>query len=410
MLKNIKVVSKMNQKVQSKKQSPIFVIILGALTAIGALSIDMFLPGLPEIKNDFHTTTSNAQLTLSLFMIGLALGNLFAGPISDATGRKKPLWISMFIYTLASLGIVSVTNIEIMIALRFIQGVTGGAASVISRAIASDMYKGKELTKFLSLLMLVNGVAPVIAPAIGGVILSLAVWRMVFIILTVFGILMVIGSLTKVPESLQDDEKDSDGIKEMFKNFKHLLETPKFVLPMLIQGFSFIMLFTYISASPFIIQKIYGMSALQFSIMFAAIGITLIISSQLVGVLVDRIERRQLLKIVTYIQVLGVVIVAITLLNHLSFWILVIGFIILVAPVTAVASLGFSIAMDESTRGRGSASSLLGLVQFLLGGLMSSLVNVMGEHNVIPYVVIISMTAVIMIILQTIYTRLQRRS
>lgn len=399
----------MNQKVQSKKQSPIFVIILGALTAIGALSIDMFLPGLPEIKNDFHTTTSNAQLTLSLFMIGLALGNLFAGPISDATGRKKPLWISMFIYTLASLGIVFVTNIEIMIALRFIQGVTGGAASVISRAIASDMYKGKELTKFLSLLMLVNGVAPVIAPAIGGVILSLAVWRMVFIILTVFGILMVIGSLTKVPESLQDDEKDSDGIKEMFKNFKHLLETPKFVLPMLIQGFSFIMLFTYISASPFIIQKIYGMSALQFSIMFAAIGITLIISSQLVGVLVDRIERRQLLKIVTYIQVLGVVIVAITLLNHLSFWILVIGFIILVAPVTAVASLGFSIAMDESTRGRGSASSLLGLVQFLLGGLMSSLVNVMGEHNVIPYVVIISMTAVIMIILQTIYTRLQRR-
>lgn len=400
----------MNQKVQSKKQSPIFVIILGALTAIGALSIDMFLPGLPEIKNDFHTTTSNAQLTLSLFMIGLALGNLFAGPISDATGRKKPLWISMFIYTLASLGIVFVTNIEIMIALRFIQGVTGGAASVISRAIASDMYKGKELTKFLSLLMLVNGVAPVIAPAIGGVILSLAVWRMVFIILTVFGILMVIGSLTKVPESLQDDEKDSDGIKEMFKNFKHLIETPKFVLPMLIQGFSFIMLFTYISASPFIIQKIYGMSALQFSIMFAAIGITLIISSQLVGVLVDRIERRQLLKIVTYIQVLGVVIVAITPLNHLSFWILVIGFIILVAPVTAVASLGFSIAMDESTRGRGSASSLLGLVQFLLGGLMSSLVNVMGEHNVIPYVVIISITAIIMIILQTIYTRLQRGS
>lgn len=400
----------MNQKVQSKKQSPIFVIILGALTAIGALSIDMFLPGLPEIKNDFHTTTSNAQLTLSLFMIGLALGNLFAGPISDATGRKKPLWISMFIYTLASLGIVFVTNIEVMIALRFIQGVTGGAASVISRAIASDMYKGKELTKFLSLLMLVNGVAPVIAPAIGGIILSFAVWRMVFIILTIFGILMVIGSLTKVPESLQEDEKDSNGIKEMFKNFKHLLATPKFVLPMLIQGFSFIMLFTYISASPFIIQKIYGMSALQFSIMFAAIGITLIISSQLVGVLVDRIERRQLLKIVTYIQVLGVVIVAMTLLNHLSFWILVIGFIVLVAPVTAVASLGFSIAMDESTKGRGSASSLLGLVQFLLGGLMSSLVNVMGEHKVTPYVVIISITAVIMIILQTIYTRLQRRT
>ncbi|RQX27576.1 Bcr/CflA family efflux MFS transporter [Staphylococcus warneri] len=400
----------MNSKVRAKSQSLIFVIILGALTAIGALSIDMFLPGLPDIQNDFHTTTSNAQLTLSLFMIGLALGNLFAGPISDSIGRRKPLWISMLIYTIASLGIVFVTNIQVMIALRFIQGVTGGAASVISRAIASDMYKGKELTKFLSLLMLVNGVAPVIAPAIGGVILSFAVWRMVFIILTVFGVLMVIGTLTKVPESLQEDEKDSNGIREMFKNFKHLLFTPKFVLPMAIQGFSFIMLFTYISASPFIVQKIYHMSALQFSIMFAGIGITLIISSQLVGFLVDYVDRQRLLKIVTFIQIFGVVLVIFTLLNHMSFWILVIGFIILVSPVTAVASLGFSIAMDESTRGRGSASSLLGLVQFLLGGVMSSLVNVMGEHNVMPYVTIISSTAIILIILQLLNSKIHRNN
>ncbi|MBM6508143.1 MULTISPECIES: multidrug effflux MFS transporter [Staphylococcus] len=400
----------MNSKERAKSQSLIFVIILGALTAIGALSIDMFLPGLPDIQNDFHTTTSNAQLTLSLFMIGLALGNLFAGPISDSIGRRKPLWISMLIYTIASLGIVFVTNIQVMIALRFIQGITGGAASVISRAIASDMYKGKELTKFLSLLMLVNGVAPVIAPAIGGVILSFAVWRMVFIILTVFGVLMVIGTLTKVPESLQEDEKDSNGIREMFKNFKHLLFTPKFVLPMAIQGFSFIMLFTYISASPFIVQKIYHMSALQFSIMFAGIGITLIISSQLVGFLVDYVDRQRLLKIVTFIQIFGVVLVIFTLLNHMSFWILVIGFIILVSPVTAVASLGFSIAMDESTRGRGSASSLLGLVQFLLGGVMSSLVNVMGEHNVMPYVTIISSTAIILIILQLLNSKIHRNN
>ncbi|PTU82215.1 multidrug effflux MFS transporter [Staphylococcus pasteuri] len=400
----------MNSKERAKSQSLIFVIILGALTAIGALSIDMFLPGLPDIQNDFHTTTSNAQLTLSLFMIGLALGNLFAGPISDSIGRRKPLWISMLIYTIASLGIVFVTNIQVMIALRFIQGITGGAASVISRAIASDMYKGKELTEFLSLLMLVNGVAPVIAPAIGGVILSFAVWRMVFIILTVFGVLMVIGTLTKVPESLQEDEKDSNGIREMFKNFKHLLFTPKFVLPMAIQGFSFIMLFTYISASPFIVQKIYHMSALQFSIMFAGIGITLIISSQLVGFLVDYVDRQRLLKIVTFIQIFGVVLVIFTLLNHMSFWILVIGFIILVSPVTAVASLGFSIAMDESTRGRGSASSLLGLVQFLLGGVMSSLVNVMGEHNVMPYVTIISSTAIILIILQLLNSKIHRNN
>ena len=134
---------------------------------------------MPNIKNDFDTTASNAQLTISLFMVGLAFGNLFAGPISDASGRKKPLLIAMIIFTLASLGIIFVTNIWIMIALRLIQGLTGGAGAVISRAIASDMYSGNDLTKFLSLLMLVNGVAPVIAPALGGVILSFATWRMV---------------------------------------------------------------------------------------------------------------------------------------------------------------------------------------------------------------------------------------
>lgn len=391
----------MNDLTQFNKRSPIFIIILGSLTAIGALSIDMFLPGLPDIRNDFQTTTSNAQLTLSMFMIGLAFGNLFAGPISDSTGRRKPLIIAMIIFTLASLGIVFVHNIWLMVALRFLQGVTGGAAAVISRAIASDMYSGNELTKFMALLMLVNGIAPVVAPTIGGIILNYSVWRMVFVILTIFGFVMVIGSLLKVPESLTvTNRESSSGLKTMFKNFKILLKTPRFVLPMLIQGMTFVILFTYISASPFIIQKIYGMTAIQFSWMFAGIGITLIISSQLTGYLVDYIDTQKLLRAMTTIQIIGVILVTIVLLNHWNFWILAIGFIILIAPVTGVATLGFTIAMDESSSGRGSSSSLLGLVQFLFGGVASPLVRVKGEDNPIPYIIIIIATAVILIILQ----------
>ncbi|WRN05331.1 multidrug effflux MFS transporter [Staphylococcus aureus] len=391
----------MNDLTQFNKRSPIFIIILGSLTAIGALSIDMFLPGLPDIRNDFQTTTSNAQLTLSMFMIGLAFGNLFAGPISDSTGRRKPLIIAMIIFTLASLGIVFVHNIWLMVALRFLQGVTGGAAAVISRAIASDMYSGNELTKFMALLMLVNGIAPVVAPTIGGIILNYSVWRMVFVILTIFGFVMVIGSLLKVPESLTvTNRESSSGLKTMFKNFKILLKTPRFVLPMLIQGMTFVILFTYISASPFIIQKIYGMTAIQFSWMFAGIGITLIISSQLTGYLVDYIDTQKLLRAMTTIQIIGVILVTIVLLNHWNFWILAIGFIILIAPVTGVATLGFTIAMDESSSGRGSSSSLLGLVQFLFGGVASPLVGVKGEDNPIPYIIIIIATAVILIILQ----------
>ncbi|HCY0994369.1 TPA: multidrug effflux MFS transporter [Staphylococcus aureus] len=391
----------MNDLTYFNKRSPIFIIILGSLPAIGALSIDMFLPGLPDIRHDFQTTTSNAQLTLSMFMIGLAFGNLFAGPISDSTGRRKPLIIAMIIFTLASLGIVFVHNIWLMVALRFLQGVTGGAAAVISRAIASDMYSGNELTKFMALLMLVNGIAPVVAPTIGGIILNYSVWRMVFVILTIFGFVMVIGSLLKVPESLTvTNRESSSGLKTMFKNFKILLKTPRFVLPMLIQGMTFVLLFTYISASPFIIQKIYGMTAIQFSWMFAGIGITLIISSQLTGYLVDFIDSQKLMRGMTMIQIIGVILVTIVLLNHWNFWILAIGFIILIAPVTGVATLGFTIAMDESSSGRGSSSSLLGLVQFLFGGVASPLVGVKGEDNPIPYIIIIIATAVILIILQ----------
>lgn len=385
---------------KQKKNSPLFIIILGALTAIGALSIDMFLPGLPELKNDFNTTTANAQLTLSLFMIGLGLGNLFVGPISDSIGRKKPLVISMIIFALASLGIVFVENIWIMVFLRFVQGFTGGAGAVISRAIASNMYRGNELTKFLALLMLVNGVAPVIAPALGGLILSFAVWRMVFVILTLFGVLMVLGSLFKVPESLSVKNRDSSGVNVIFSNFKSLLTTPRFVLPMLIQGVTFIMLFSYISASPFLVQKIYGVSPLHFSWMFAGVGITLIIASQIAGKLVDYFHPQVLLRAFTIIQIIGVVIVSLTLINHWHFALLVIGFIVLVAPVTGVATLGFSIAMEERTTGSGSASSLLGLLQSLLGGLVTPLVNLKGEYNIMPYIIIISLTAILLIILQ----------
>ena len=250
--------------------------------------------------------------------------------------------------------------------------------------------------------MLVNGVAPVIAPALGGIILSVAVWRVIFVILTIFGILMVMGSLTKIPESLSLEYRDSSGIKVIFQNFKSLLGTPRFVLPMLIQGVSFILLFSYISASPFLVQKIYGVSPLHFSWMFAGIGITLIVSSQLTGKLVDYIHTQTLLRLLTCIQIIGVCIVSLTLIQHGSFIFLVIGFITLVAPVTGVATLGFSIAMEESTTGNGSASSLLGLVQFLFGGIVTPLVNVKGEYNSMPYLTIIISAIVILVILHLI--------
>lgn len=197
---------------QSKKGSQVlYIIILGALTAIGAMSIDMFLPGLPEVQRDFNTSASSAQLTLGLFMVGLALGNLFVGPLSDTYGRRRPLTIAMLVFTVASLGIVFAPNIWVMIGLRFIQGLCGGAGAVLSRSIASDLYQGQALTQFMSMLMLVNGVAPVIAPALGGVIITVAHWQVVFMVLVVFGVCLTLGSYMQVGETdVKDVEEGKD--------------------------------------------------------------------------------------------------------------------------------------------------------------------------------------------------------
>ncbi|MDU3842728.1 MAG: multidrug effflux MFS transporter [Staphylococcus epidermidis] len=380
------------------------------MTAFGPLLSDLYTPALPGVQESLHTTTSNAQLSLSIAMIGIALGQFIFGPLSDKIGRKPSTILIFSAFILTSLGCFITPGIKSLIVLRFFQRLMGGGAIVIARSTAGDIYQGKKLAKFLSLLMLVNGIAPIIAPALGGIILNYGPWRIVFVILTMFGIVMLIGTLFKVPESLEKSLRESSNIGTMLINFKELFKTPRFVLPMLIQGVSFVLLFTYISASPFIVQTIYGLTPLNFSIMFAFIGVTLIISSQLTGKLVDYIDRLLLLRIMSTIQVIGVIIVSLTLLNHWTFWILSCGFVILVAPVTGIATLGFSIAMDESKGAKGSSSSLLGLFQTLLGGVISPLVGIKGDSNAIPYIIVIVITAIILMVLQLINVKIFKKA
>lgn len=394
---------------QSKSGSQVlYIIILGALTAIGAMSIDMFLPGLPEVQRDFSASASSAQLTLGLFMVGLALGNLFVGPLSDTYGRRRPLTIAMLVFTVASLGIVFAPNIWVMIGLRFIQGLCGGAGAVLSRSIASDLYQGQALTQFMSMLMLVNGIAPVIAPALGGVIITVAHWQVVFMVLVIFGVCLTLGSYLQVGETLEVEQREPLALKSIFVSFGQLLAQPRFLIPMLIQGFTFVLLFSYISASSFITQAIYNLSPLQFSLAFAFVGITLIVVTQLTSKLVVYISEERLLRILTLIQLVGIVGVSTILIAHWHILLLIVGFVVLVSPVPAVATLSFTIAMGEVKRARGSASSLLGLVQYLFGGIVTPLVGLMGETHSEPYLIIIIVTGVILIGLQILFVRVFR--
>ncbi|TDM22922.1 multidrug effflux MFS transporter [Macrococcoides canis] len=371
-----------------KHNKLILIVTLGLLAAFGPLSLDMYLPALPRVADDLSTSASYAQLSLTACMIGLAVGQIIVGPISDVTGRKKPLFIVLIGYGLFSYFAARAATIEWLIFFRFIQGFCGGAGAVLSRAISSDLYKGKDLTKFLAVLMLVNGLAPVLSPVLGGFILSVSTWHTVFYILAVYGVLMVLLALT-LEESLPTSSRNEGALKSIWNDFKLLLTNKSFVTMLLLQSLTYGVLFSYISGSPFITQKIYGMNAQQFSYLFALNGIGLIAFSQLTAKLVNKMDELKILKLGQNIQFIGMMLTVIVLLFHLPVWMLCAAFFLMITPVSMIGTTGFSIAMQVQNQGAGSASAILGLMQFLIGGILSPLVGVMGERSIIPFIIII---------------------
>ncbi len=390
----------------SAKHFPfILIIIFGVMTTFGPLSIDMYSPSLPNVQHAFSSTTSEIQLTISFAMIGLTLGQFFFGPLSDAFGRKKIALTILVIYMLASLIAVFTTDLYFFLFLRLIQGLTAGGSIVIAKASIGDKFSGDEMAKFLTSLMVVNGIITIIAPLLGGFALTISTWRSIFVILTIITIIVIIGVLMKMPSTDQSERKTLN-YGRIFKDFGQLLKKPSFVIPMLLQGLTYVMLFSYSAASPFIAQKIYSLSPQQFSVILAINGIGLILVSQIVALLVERLSRYTLLIYLTLIQIIGVVLIILTLTMHWPIWMLIIAFFLNISPVTSIGPLGFALAMEERTGGSGNASSLLGLFQFILGGVISPLVGLKGQFDASPYLVIISVTAILLVILQVIYFKL----
>ncbi|MBL3399170.1 multidrug effflux MFS transporter [Staphylococcus pasteuri] len=390
----------------SAKHFPfILIIIFGVMTTFGPLSIDMYSPSLPNVQHDFGSTTSEIQLTTSFAMIGLALGQFFFGPLSDAFGRKKVALTILVIYLLASLIAVFTTSLYFFLFLRLIQGLMAGGSIVIAKASVGDKFSGDEMAKMLTSLMVVNGIITIIAPLLGGFALTISTWRSIFIILTIITLIVIIGVFMKMPPS-NKAEQTTLNYSRIFKDFGTLLKKPSFVIPMLLQGLTYVMLFSYASASPFITQKVYNLTPQQFSVILAVNGIGLILVSQIVALLVEKLSRYTLLIYLTVIQIIGVILIIITLSMHLPIWLLIIAFFLNISPVTSIGPLGFALAMEERTGGSGNASSLLGLFQFILGGVISPLVGLNGEFDPTPYLVIISITAILLVLLQFIYFKL----
>jgi len=373
--------------IQTKRLT--LILILGSLAALGPLSIDMYLPAFPDMSRSFGASASSIQLSLTACMLGMALGQIIVGPLSDVRGRKRPLLLALSAYLLASLACAFAPTIEVLIALRFVQGAAGASGIVISRAIVRDLFEGPELTKFFAALSLVNGTAPILAPIIGGQILRFGDWRIVFYLLAVLSTLMLIAVAFRLPETLPVHHRVEGNLKTTFQTFGRLLSDRTFIGYAFAQAFAMGAMFAYISGSPFVLQNIYGASPQQFSFLFGLNGIGIILAAQTAGRLAGRVDSEKMMRIaLTVVAMAGICLfLALTLSDSLILVMIPLFFV--VSSVGMISTLGFTLAMQNYGSTAGSASALLGLLPMLVGSLVSPLVGVMGEESSLPMGLII---------------------
>lgn len=385
-------------------------VILGSLAAFGPLSIDMYLPALPELTKDLNTSTSLAQLSLTACLLGLSAGQLFAGPVSDVRGRRKPLLIGLIIYALASILCAFSPSIWIFVILRFIQGLAGSAGIVISRAVVRDLYSGTELTKFFSLLMLVNGIAPIMAPIAGGQLMEITSWRGVFIVLSLIGMIMLAAVLAGLPETLAQERRSQGGLGNTLATFGRLIRNRTFVGYALSQGFVTAGMFAYISGSPFVVQNIYGASPQMFSLIFAINGLGIIIASQLTGRLASRLGETKLLVTGLLLAGAGGLLLLVMILAGAGLSAVLPPLFFVVSSVGIVGTTSFSLAMQDQAQAAGSASALLGLLSFVFGGIVAPLVGLGGSGTAVPMGIVIAVAEVSAIMCYLLLVRRQAKN
>ncbi|MFD3313828.1 multidrug effflux MFS transporter [Streptomyces sp. NPDC058694] len=367
-------------------------LVLGGLTAVPPLSIDMYLPALPEVTDSLHASAATVQLTLTACLAGMALGQLVVGPMSDKWGRRRPLIVGLLLYVVATAVCAFAPTIELLVAFRLLQGLAGAAGIVIARAVVRDLYDGVDMARFFSTLMLISGVAPIIAPLIGGQVLRITDWRGVFYILTAVGIVLTVVVWRTLPETLAPEHRHSGGTVEALRTMRGLLADRVFTGYMLTGGFAFAALFAYISASPFVIQEIYGASPQTYSILFGVNSIGLVAVGQINGkLLVGRVSLDKVLAaglaIITTASA-ALLLMASGVFGEVGLVPIAIGLFVLMSAMTLCMPNTNALALMRTRHAAGSASALLGTSSFLVGALATPLVGIAGEHTAVPMAVV----------------------
>ncbi|MFJ3497212.1 multidrug effflux MFS transporter [Streptomyces sp. NPDC086091] len=374
-------------------------LVLGGLTATPPLAMDMYLPALPQVTDALHAPAATVQLTLTACLAGMALGQLVVGPMSDRWGRRRPLLVGLAVYVVATALCALAPTVEALIAFRLAQGLAGAAGIVIARAVVRDLYDGVAMARFFSTLMLISGTAPVVAPLVGGQILRVTDWRGVFVVLTVVGVVLAGVVAARLPETLPASERHAGGVGEALHSMRRLLADPPFTGFLLTGGFAFAALFAYISASPFVIQEIYGASPQTFSLLFGVNSVGLVVVGQINGkVLVGRVRLDRALA-----AGLGVVLLAATALLLMTTGVFgKVGLVpVAVALFVLMSAMGVALpnaqtlALLRVRHSAGSASALLGTSSFAIGAVASPLVGIAGEDTAVPMAVVQLVAAVV---------------
>ena len=361
------------------------ILILGTLTALGPFSIDMYLPGFPAIAKDLRTTVADVSLSLSSFFIGISAGQLLYGPLLDRFGRKKPLYIGLVVYLFSSVACAFATSIEMLVILRFVQAIGSCAAAVASVAMVRDLFPIEDNAKVFSLLMLVVGVSPMVAPTVGGYVTADFGWQSVFLILAGMAAVILLAVYVGLPESSQPDPTYSLKPKPILTNFFGVLRVPQFYTYAFAGAVSFAGLLAYVSGSPLLFMQIFKVSEKQYGWIFAFLSIGLIGASQVNSVLLKRFRSAQIIYTALISQsVTAIMLVIGTSLGWLGLF-ETIGFIFVF-----LCCLGFTfpnasaLSMGPFSKNAGSASALMGAAQMGFGALATVILSLFEAQSAVP--------------------------
>jgi DHA1 family bicyclomycin/chloramphenicol resistance-like MFS transporter len=359
-------------------------VVLCLLTVFGPISMDLYLPVLPALTRDLHTSTSAAQLTVTACLLGLAFGQVIAGPISDRFGRRRPLLAGALAYILTAVLCALSPTITTLIAARFIQGLAGAVGIVIAQAAGRDLYSGGKLMRYYGRLTVIAGLAAIVGPVLGGQLASVTDWRGFFVFLAAIGAVILLACLLVFRETLPAPDRTSGGLTQTGSDFRRLLSDRVLLGAVLVTGMVNAALFAYLSGATYVLQGIYGLSPQGYSFAFAFNSLGFIVFGFAAGRLSERLSECATLAVGLAMCVAGAGGLLVTAAWHLPLIAVVASLFTMVGGIAVTTPPTTSLALANYPDIAGTASSLLGLARFALGGLAAPLVGLGGAHDAVP--------------------------